>query len=200
MYNIEKVEADGEILLNFISDSDFEYNLRLYDKCKIINNHNHTIKGFITHIGDNRLVLSTIIGQVEISYDAIKAIEKIELINMRISEFCYVLTDIGGGWGTVHDLYGVTPSGDVYKAGTFDEKTMNIATELDCEYIGYLDKVELGVQPKKKGCSMDASYLVVVDVDDVLKIVYEGDNISENNPRLYNDIEALVISTYNENF
>ena len=76
---------------------------------------------------------------------------------MRISNFKYIITDIGGGWGYTHQLYAVTPDGKVYTTDKFDKDKLSLDTELDYVLLGTIDKVELGLPEKINYAVMDAS-------------------------------------------
>jgi len=113
---------------------------------------------------------------------------------MKISNFKYILTNIGGGWGTIHQFYGVTPDGDVYSTKEFNDSIFTLSTELDCELIGHLDNIELGLKEESElhYAVMDASDLTVYEVGETYKILHYAPEISENNPKIYNDIQRLV--------
>ena len=113
---------------------------------------------------------------------------------MKISNFKYILTDIGGGWGTIHTFYGVTPDGDVYSTKKFNDSIFNLSTELDCELIGHLDNIELGLKDESElhYAVMDASDLTVYEVGETFKVLHYAPEISENNPKLYEDIYRLI--------
>ena len=118
---------------------------------------------------------------------------------MKISNFKYILTDLGGGWSTVHKFYGVTPTGDVYTTENFNDTIFQLSTELDCELLGHLDSIELGLKDDSEihyGV-MDASDLTVYEVGKTYKILHYAPEISVNNPKLYEDIQRLVLA-YND--
>lgn len=113
---------------------------------------------------------------------------------MIISNFKYILTNIGGGWGTIHQFYGVTPDGDVYSTKKFNDSIFTLSTELDCELLGHLDNIELGLKEEYElhYAVMDASDLTVYEVGKTFKVLHYAPEISENNPKIYNDIQKLV--------
>lgn len=107
---------------------------------------------------------------------------------MRVKDCKYIMTVIGGGWCYEHCLYAVTASGEVYKTCRFDEETVGLDTELDCEFIGKLDNVELDPKPKLDIAVMDAPWLTVYEVKDSLEVIHKDHEISELNPSLYEKI------------
>ena len=114
---------------------------------------------------------------------------------MKISNFKYILTDIGGGWGTIHQFYGVTSDGDVYSTKKFNDSIFILSTELDCELLGHLDNIELGLKDESElhYAVMDASDLTVYEVGETFKVLHYAPEISDNNPKIYNDIQRLVL-------
>ena len=113
---------------------------------------------------------------------------------MKISNFKYILTDLGGGWGTIHQFYGVTPDGDVYSTKKFNDSIFTLSTELDCELLGHLDNIEIGLKDESElhYAVMDASDLTVYEVGETFKVLHYAPEISDNNPKLYEDIYRLV--------
>lgn len=118
---------------------------------------------------------------------------------MKISNFKYILTDLGGGWSTVHKFYGVTHNGDVYTTENFNDTIFQLSTELDCELLGHLDNIELGLKDASEihyGV-MDASDLTVYEIGPIFKVCHYAPEISVNNPKLYENIQKLVV-IYND--
>jgi len=115
---------------------------------------------------------------------------------MKISNFKYILTNIGGGWGTIHQFYGVTPDGDVYSTKKFNDSIFTLSTELDCELLGHLDSIELGLKDESElhYAVMDASDLTVYEVGETFKVLHYAPEISDNNPKIYNEIQRLVLA------
>ena len=116
---------------------------------------------------------------------------------MRISNFKYIITNTGGGWVRSHELYGVTPEGDVYKTHKFSEKEIIVDTNIECEYIGKLTDIELGLKMDIHYAVMDASELTVYDVKGDFLVVHCAPNISENNPKLFEHIIQLEFNRLN---
>lgn len=116
---------------------------------------------------------------------------------MKISNFKYIITNIGGGWVRSHELYGVTSEGDVYKTHKFIEKEINVDTNIECEYIGKIIDTDLGLKMDIHYAVMDASELTVYDVTGDFLVVHCAPNISENNPKLFEHIIQLESSRLN---
>ena len=116
---------------------------------------------------------------------------------MKISNFKYIITNTGGGWVSLHELYGVTTEGDVYKTHKFSEKDINVDTNIECEYIGKLTDTDLGLKMDIHYAVMDASELTVYDVTSDFLVVHCAPNISENNPKLFEHIIQLEFNRLN---
>ena len=117
---------------------------------------------------------------------------------MKISNFKYILTDLGGGWGTVHKFYRVTPDGDVYTTEKFNDTIFQLSTEIDCELLGHLDDIDLGLKDDSEihyGV-MDASDLTVYEVGKTYKKTCNG----INRPTYVEDMENMIYECIHKRF
>ena len=115
---------------------------------------------------------------------------------MKISNFKYIITDIGGGWGYNHQLYGVTPDGEVYTTEKFNEDNFSLDNELEVELLGNIDTIELGLSEKVGYAVMDASDITVYDVGDTIEIVHQAPDTDYNNPIIFESIKELKRAIY----
>lgn len=117
---------------------------------------------------------------------------------MKLSSFKYILTDIGGGWGTIHSFYGVTEDGSVYTTRKFDTP-FKLDTEIECELLGKLSNIELGLHDIKQYAIMDGSYLTVYDAHDNFKVLHYCDAGTDSDPDLYKRIKELEYEVSQKN-
>lgn len=116
---------------------------------------------------------------------------------LLIKDFKYIFVETGGGWTRVNNLYGITPTGELYFTKEFDKKTTELDTAVVCDFICVLDNIELGL-PESKPCpAFDATFLEVVEITETLNVIYAADCIPPNNPKLYERIEEAI---YKKNF
>ena len=117
-------------------------------------------------------------------------------VNIKISSLRYIITNIGGGWGYVHLLYGVTPDGKVYTTEIFNEDKLELNDELECTYLGQLDNIDLGLKKPHPTAIMDGTDLSVYEIDNTVRLLYHSAECSENNPSLYSKIKELERKMY----
>lgn len=79
MYHFEKISLPEEgTLLRTVSDTDFEYSFRLYEKCSVKTDLGNCITGELSYIGDDFLKIQTAeIGEIAILFSVIKDIDEI---------------------------------------------------------------------------------------------------------------------------
>lgn len=112
---------------------------------------------------------------------------------MRIKDFKYVFVETGGGWGYVREMYGVTSKGELYTTSNFDERNIQLDTEIECEFICKFDDVNLGMHPVVTYAVMDATSLATLEVtEEELVEVQVCPCIDCNNPELFNRIQKAV--------
>lgn len=111
-------------------------------------------------------------------------------VNIKLSSFKYIFTNIGGGWGTIHSFYGVTNDDIVYTTRKF-ANLFTLDTELECELLGRLDNTELGLNEVRSYAIMDGSCLTVYDVNDNFKVIHCCDEGTDSDPDLYKRIIEL---------
>lgn len=112
---------------------------------------------------------------------------------MKISEFKYIITDIGGGWSTSHNFYGIKIDGTVYETKKFKDD-IDINTEINNEnlvLLGKLNNITLGLRKSLSHSVMDASELTIYSVNDTLVQIHRAPNTDYNNPVIYGEIQRL---------
>lgn len=115
---------------------------------------------------------------------------------MKISNFKYLVTDTGGGWSTIHKFYGITHNGEVYTTESFNDTIFQLDAQIDCEYLGKLNSLEIGLKDESElhyGV-MDASDLTLYEVGETFKILHYAPEITENNPKIYYEIQKLILA------
>jgi len=101
---------------------------------------------------------------------------------MKISEFKYVLMELGGGWEYSHNLYGIKANGEIYH--TTDFVGITACTELDMCLAGKMDEEDVVFEyPKNPMFVMDAPTYHILEVlgegPNDLNLLYrkEDDNV-----------------------
>lgn len=101
---------------------------------------------------------------------------------MKISEFKYVLMELGGGWEYCHNLYGIKENGEIYH--TTDFVGITPRTELNMNLAGKMNKEDVVFEyPQNPTFVIDSPTYHILEVlgegDDDLNLLYrkEDDNV-----------------------
>ena len=99
---------------------------------------------------------------------------------MRVSDFKYILLEIGGGWQYMHELYGITVTGEIYHTSDFPREVCG-HTELEMCFAGKMEESDVFFEPpEKSGIWLDCpTYHLLEPSDsepDGLKLLYSKED------------------------
>ena len=115
---------------------------------------------------------------------------------MKLCEFKYIFTIIGGGWVSEHELYAVTKDGKIYNTNKFDK--LCLSTDLDLTFKGIIPNVSCVLKDIKPHIVMDAPYLELYEVkNENIEKIYEGWFHSPDNPDFISDVRYIVQNSRN---
>lgn len=88
--------------------------------------------------------------------------------------------------------------GEVYITHKFED-SLTSDIEIECDLLGKLDNIELGLHEVKQYAILDGSYLTVYDVHDNFKVVHYCDAGTASDPDLYKRIKELEYEVSQKN-